>query len=54
MDIDVTQEQMDNWYNGMLIQIAMPNITAEEREFIISGIIQNEWDALDLDDEENI
>ena len=36
-DIDVTAEQYTSWENGTLIQDAMPNITAEEREFIVSG-----------------
>ena len=40
----VTQEQLDNWKNGMVIQKAMPNLTAEEREFLITGCTQKEWD----------
>lgn len=46
MDIDVTHEQLENWKRGMLIQNAMPNIPAEEREFIMTGITPKEWDDL--------
>lgn len=42
--IDVTQEQMDAWNSGMLIQQAMPNLSADEREFIMTGITAEEWD----------
>lgn len=38
MDIPVTQEQLDRWQNGTLIQNAMPNIAPEHREFIMTGI----------------
>jgi len=43
-EIPVTQEQLDAWNNGALIQRAMPNISAEEREFIMTGITSAEWD----------
>lgn len=45
MDIDVTHEQMSRWQNGVLIQYAMPHLTADEREFIMTGITPAEWDA---------
>ena len=44
MDIDVTQEQIDEWKNGELIQNAMPNVSADEREFIMTGITPEEWE----------
>ena len=43
MDIDVTQSQIDAWYGGELIQNAMPNLSADEREFIMTGITPEEW-----------
>jgi len=47
MDIDVTPTQIDAWYwQGELIQNAMPNISAQEREFIRSGITPTEWDEI--------
>ena len=47
LDIPVTQEQLDNWRNGELIQNAMPNLTASQREFIMTGILDDsEWDEM--------
>jgi len=43
MDIPVTQQQLDDWTNGMLIQEAMPNLTAEHREFIMTGTTPEVW-----------
>lgn len=43
-NIDITQEQLDNWHNGMLIQNAMPNIPPEDREFLMTGITSEEWE----------
>jgi len=45
-DIPVTQEQLDAWNSGILIQIAMPNLSADDREFIKTGITPEEWDTL--------
>ena len=45
MDIDVTQEQINDWEGGSLIQDAMPDLTPEEREFIMTGITQEEWES---------
>lgn len=33
-----------NWQNGMLIQDAFPNLNADQREFIMTGITAEEWD----------
>lgn len=46
LDIPVTQEQLDDWKNGNHIQYAMPNLSPEHREFIISGITPTEWDEM--------
>jgi hypothetical protein len=43
MEIDVDQTQLDMWEGGMLIQNAMPDLTADEREFIMTGIYNDEW-----------
>ena len=44
MEINVTPEQIERWERGMLIQDAMPHLTADEREFIKTGITKEEWD----------
>jgi len=42
-DIPVTEEQIDRWQRGCLIQNAMPHLTADEREFIMTGVTPDEW-----------
>jgi hypothetical protein len=46
MDIPVTEQQLENFKNGMLIQRAMPNLTTSEREFILTGSTDEEWEDL--------
>ena len=47
MDINVTEEELEAWFShGVLIQVAMPDLTIEEREFIKSGHTQEDWDAM--------
>jgi hypothetical protein len=46
LEIPVTQQQLDNWKNGMLIQNAMPNLNPEQREFIKTGILGDDWDDM--------
>ncbi len=42
-DIDVEPSQIYEWQNGKLIQEAMPDLTADEREFILTGISPDAW-----------
>lgn len=51
MDIDVTHEQLEDWKNEQLIQVAMPNLTASEREFIMTGYTDEDWAAMFGSDE---
>lgn len=43
LEINCTQEEYDKWIGGELIQRAMPNVSAEHREFIMTGITPEEW-----------
>jgi len=43
LDLDVTKEQYQLWQNGELIQDVMPHLSPEDREFLISGVTQAEW-----------
>ncbi len=45
-DIPVTQEQLNEWENGTLIQKVMPELTPSQREFIMTGMIDEEWDNM--------
>lgn len=54
MELDVTEQEFINWRNGELVQNAFPNLTASEREFLISGMTDEEWDeAFGSDDYED-
>lgn len=44
LEIPVTQEQLSKWESGILIQDAMPNLTPDQREFILTGVTSEEWD----------
>lgn len=44
LEIPVTQAQLNLWNSGVPIQNAMPNISAEDREFIKTGVTAQEWD----------
>ena len=45
LDLDVTKEEFENWQNGMHIQEAMPRLSEDEREFLMTGLIrEEEWD----------
>jgi hypothetical protein len=44
-EINVTQAQIESWENGELIQNAMPHLSASDREFIKTGITDEEWEA---------
>lgn len=49
IDLPVTQEQMDEWNNPNRtrhVQEIFPNLTADQREFLISGIKPGEWDSM--------
>lgn len=46
MDLDITQEQLLDYEKGMNIQYAFPNLTADEREFFMTGITKEEWEEL--------
>ena len=52
MDIDITPEQFEEWViskqiaNGRMIQDIMPNISAGEREFLMTGITPEQWENM--------
>ena len=43
MNLDVTIQQIKDWAEVTLIQDAMPYLNSIEREFIISGVTEAEW-----------
>ena len=56
MELNVTLEQIAQWENGMNILQAMPDLSAEEREFVKTGMTPTEWNELfgeEEDEEDN-
>jgi hypothetical protein len=45
-EIDICQSQIDAWEGGMLIQDAMPDVSKDDREFIMSGSTPVDWDKM--------
>ena len=43
-ELPVTEAQLKIWQDGMLIQAAMPNLDADQREFVKTGITPEEWE----------
>jgi len=50
-DINVTQVQLNQWDSGVHIQDAMPNISADDREFLMTGYTPEDWNAIFGDEE---
>ncbi len=42
-EINVTDDQIDDWMGGMLVQDAMPDVSPDDREFLMTGITPKEW-----------
>ena len=43
LDLPITEEQIASWKAGTLIQKAMPQLSADEREFVMTGVTDQEW-----------
>jgi len=52
-EIDVTAAQIASWEGGELAQNAFPNASPSEREFIMTGYTDFDWDEMfgEIDDE---
>jgi len=52
-DINVTPAQISAWEGGELAQSAFPNADTDEREFIMTGYTDYDWNAMfgEIDDE---
>jgi hypothetical protein len=46
MDLPVTEKQIALWKDGVFAQHAFSALNGYEREFIMTGIIPEEWDEL--------
>jgi hypothetical protein len=45
-DIDCTKEQYIDWLSGARIQDVMPHLSADDREFLLTGTTKEEWDSM--------
>ena len=56
MEIPLTETEFDEGMNrraqGAHIQDAFPNLTADQREFLMTGATPEEWDAIFGDNDE--
>ena len=43
MSLPITEEQYTAWEQGTLVQVAMPHLSPDEREFDMTGITPEEW-----------
>tara|TARA_R110002153_G_scaffold225641_1_gene378281 strand:- start:34 stop:225 length:192 start_codon:yes stop_codon:yes gene_type:complete len=43
MLLDLSEGALHAWKDGMLAQDAMPSLSADEREFVMTGITPYEW-----------
>ena len=41
--LEITQEEIDRWQGGELIQNVWPWMKPSEREFLMTGITPNQW-----------
>ena len=46
LEIPCTPEQLADWESGTLIQNAMPDLLPHQREFVLTGITEDEWNSL--------
>ena len=53
MDLLITDEQWAEWNspNRRYIQHIFPNLSRDEREFLMTGITKEEWDELFKDED---
>ena len=42
-DLDITPKQYTEYLGGTLAQLAFPHLSADDREFLITGITPEEW-----------
>ena len=43
MELPITNAQLDRWTNGELIQNVFPDLSEDQREFLMTGITPEEW-----------
>jgi hypothetical protein len=44
IELPITELHLERWERGQLIQDAMPHLTDSQREYVMTGITEEEWD----------
>jgi hypothetical protein len=47
-DLDVTPEQIERWQGGELIQNVFPHLSPSDREFLVTGTTDEEWEQINV------
>lgn len=42
-DFPITEDQYLSWKDGALVQDVFPHLSADEREFLMTGIVSSSW-----------
>jgi len=51
--INISEAELHEWDKGELIQNVAPHLSPADREYIISGATQEDWDMMFKDTEED-
>lgn len=55
MELPITVEQIERWQkSGELVQRAFPHLNSEQREFLMTGITSEEWEACFPEEDEEL
>lgn len=52
LEIPVSESQLKEWTDGKLIQNIMPDLDKSQREFLMTGMTDEEWDKMTSEKEE--
>jgi len=53
LDLPITEAQLAAWKSGTLCQDAFPQLSADDREFVMTGVTSDEWDREFGNDEDD-
>lgn len=43
LELPITENQLQAWQSGLNIEKAMPTLAAADREFVMTGVTNEEW-----------